>query len=246
MKDQLPPAGRGPRVRFGARLGAALLLIGAALVAVPVIQWAREELAYRRQMAQVPTPSPVMLPGTGEGAGGADGRGLGTGDSSGAGSQGSDGGLTGGSAGTGNAADGAAPVYQISIPRLAVSYMVGEGVDNDVLDLGPGHYPQTVLPGEVGNAALAGHRTIRGRPAFFYRLNELEPGDLLHIHYADRSLTFVVERVFLTDPYDLSVIAPTEYAALTLTTCDPPGSDEMRLIVHARLQSPADAGTPSG
>ncbi|MBP2018845.1 sortase A [Symbiobacterium terraclitae] len=230
MKDQLPPA----RGRLAARLGALLLLAGAVLVAVPAIRWAREELADRRQMAQVPTPSPVMLQSPGDlgRTGGSDGPGLdaGTGGpGSGEGSSVPDGG--------GSGEGGAAALYQISIPRLKVSYPVGEGVDNDVLDRGPGHYPQTVLPGEVGNAALAGHRTIRGRPAFFYRLNELEPGDLVHVHYTDRSLTFVVERVFLTDPYDLSVIAATDYPALTLTTCDPPGSDEMRLIVQARLQS---------
>jgi len=234
--------------RFGARLGAVLLLTGALLVAVPILRWAREEWAYRRQMAQVPTPSPVMLTADDRGAGGS-GPANGSGDSAGnrSGSPGGDAGGSGsGATAAGNASGFSEPLYQISIPRLKVSYQVGEGVDNDVLDQGPGHYPQTVLPGEPGNAALAGHRTIRGRPAFFYRLNELEPGDLVHVHYADRNLTFVVERVFLTDPYDLSVIAPTEYPALTLTTCDPPGSDEMRLIVHARLQSPAELGAPAG
>ena len=243
MKDH-PPSARG---RLRTRLGALLLLFGAVIIAVPVTQWVREELAYRRQMAQVPAPSPVMLLGD-------DVRGPGDAGST-SGSSGPDGSQVGGDgAGTGGSGmgpadndpntDGNAPVYQISIPRFNVSYLVGEGVDNTVLDQGPGHYPQTVLPGEVGNAALAGHRTIRGRPAFFYRLNELEPGDVLQIHYEDRSLTFVVERVFLTDPYDLSVIAPTDYPALTLTTCDPPGSDEMRLIVQSRLQSSADAETP--
>lgn len=129
------------------------------------------------------------------------------------------------------------PVYQVEIPRIGVKYLVGEGIDNPVLAKGPGHYPQTVLPGELGNAAIAGHRTIRGRPAFFYAINELEEGDEIKIGYGDRLLTFAVERSFLTSPYDLSVLDPTPYPSLTLTTCDPPGSDEKRLIVHARLVS---------
>jgi LPXTG-site transpeptidase (sortase) family protein len=127
------------------------------------------------------------------------------------------------------------PTYQIEIPKLGMKYMVGEGIDNPVLAKGPGHYPQTALPGELGNAALAGHRTVRGRPAFFYRLNELQLGDEIRIGYQDRTLSFAVEKVYLTTPYDLAVLSPTATPSLTLTTCDPPGSDEQRLIVTARL-----------
>lgn len=132
------------------------------------------------------------------------------------------------------------PVYQLEIPRIGVKYLVGEGVDNPVLAKGPGRYPQTSLPGELGNAALAGHRTVRGRPAFFYAINELQPGDTILIGYRNKTLTFEVERVFLTTPFDLTVLDPTPYPALTLTTCDPPGSDEMRLIVRAKLVKVAD------
>jgi len=248
------------------RIGGLLLLLGAALLAVPAARWAREEIAYRRLMAQASAPSPVMLvPGEAAAAAGGNaggpsaappggsmrdpGNGGGEPASSRPGESdavtnpaGNGGGHSDGGAAPRDGGEGpgeAAPAYWISIPRLEISYRVGEGVDNPVLDAGPGHYPQTVLPGEVGNAAMAGHRTIRGRPAYFYRLNELEPGDRIHIRYDDRSLTFVVERVFVTDPYDLSVLAPTDYPALTLTTCDPPGSDEMRLIVQARLQREA-------
>ncbi|MFZ5823619.1 MAG: sortase [Bacillota bacterium] len=132
------------------------------------------------------------------------------------------------------------PTYQLEIPRIGVKYLVGEGIENEVLAKGPGRYPQTSLPGEMGNAALAGHRTVRGRPAFFFAINELQPGDPIHIGYRDKQLTFEVEKVFLTTPFDLSVLHPTPYQALTLTTCDPPGSDEKRLIVRARLVKVTD------
>jgi len=127
------------------------------------------------------------------------------------------------------------PVYELEIPKLDLRYKVGEGTANSVLARGPGHYERTVLPGEGGNAALAAHRTIRGKPAFFYAIDQLEPGDLLRINYADTTLTFHVERLFFTSAYDLSVLDPTPYPSLTLTTCDPPGTDERRLIVQARL-----------
>lgn len=132
------------------------------------------------------------------------------------------------------------PGYQVEIPRIGAKYLVGEGIDDPVLAKGPGHYPQTALPGEAGTAALAGHRTIRGKPAFFYRINELEPGDEIRVGYQDKTLTFLVEEVYLTSPYDLSVLSHTPYQSLTLTTCDPPGSDEKRLIVRSRLYKMTD------
>lgn len=239
------------------RLGNLLLIAGALLIALPAVRWLQAERDYRRQLAEAP-PSPVMLSRPGDAAPGEDGPGsraaAGLADAAGdertAGGRGTVADGTPATTGDGAATGGGELVptllYHISIPRLGVTYPVNEGVDNPVLDLGPGHYPQTVLPGETGNAAMAGHRTRFGRPSFFYRLDDLEPGDLLHIHYPDRDLTFVVERVFITDPYDLSVIAATDYPALTLTTCDPPGSDEMRLIVQARLQSPLAAESPHG
>lgn len=128
------------------------------------------------------------------------------------------------------------PTYQLEIPKIGVKYLVGEGVDNPILAKGPGHYPQTALPGEIGNAAVAAHRTVRGRPAFFYAIDKLEPGDEIRVRFQDVTLIFQVEKVYLTDPYDLAVLNPTDYPSLTLTTCDPPGSDEQRLIVTSRLR----------
>lgn len=188
------------------RLGTLLVVLGAILLAVPVGIAVRDELSARRLAADAPPPSdPAAASPAPEAP--ADQP----------------------------APDAAEAAYRIVIPRIGVDYPVGEGVDNPVLAEGPGHYPETVLPGEVGNSVLAGHRTVRGQPAFFYRLDELEEGDEIRIAYPDRILTFAVEEVFLTDPYDLSVMDPTEYAALTLTTCHPPGSDEFRLIVRASL-----------
>lgn len=123
----------------------------------------------------------------------------------------------------------------IEIPAIDYHWVIQPDIENENLDRGPGHYPRTVFPGDPGNAAIAGHRTIRGRRGFFYRLNELQEGDPIYIHRDGQRLAFAVERVFVTDPTDLSVLSATAYPALTLTTCDPPGGDEKRLIVQARL-----------
>lgn len=125
--------------------------------------------------------------------------------------------------------------YAIEIPRLGARYPVVAGVGNQDLLHGPGHYPTTVAPGEPGNAAIAGHRTVRGRASFFYSLDRLQAGDEVRIVYPDRTVVFTVNRVFITDPFDLGVLDPTPEPTLTLTTCDPPGLDTNRLIVQAGL-----------
>jgi sortase A len=51
------------------------------------------------------------------------------------------------------------PVGTIDIPLISLSMVVVEGTADAQLALGPGHYPGTPLPGEAGNAAIAGHRT---------------------------------------------------------------------------------------
>ena len=56
------------------------------------------------------------------------------------------------------------------------------------LKKGPGHYPESPLPGQEGNAAIAGHRTTYGAP--FNRIDELEPGDEIHVETIQGSFTY--------------------------------------------------------
>ena len=127
------------------------------------------------------------------------------------------------------------PAYRLEIPSIGVKSQVVEGIDDEPLMDGPGHYPKTPFPGEMGNAALAGHRTVYGKPSFFYKLDKVKVGDTIRVAYPNITLEFTVERVFITHPYDLSVLQPTDYMSLTLTTCDPPGTNDNRLIVKARF-----------
>ncbi len=66
-------------------------------------------------------------------------------------------------------------IARLEIPRIGVDDIVVAGVQVADLRKGPGHYPDTPLPGQQGNAAIAGHRTTYGAP--FFRVDELEPGD---------------------------------------------------------------------
>jgi sortase A len=58
------------------------------------------------------------------------------------------------------------PELRMYVPALGRGWVrtVLEGVGQDVLARGPGHYPGTALPGSPGNVAIAGHRVGHGAP----------------------------------------------------------------------------------
>jgi sortase A len=135
-------------------------------------------------------------------------------------------------------------VAVIRIPRIGVDRAVVQGVGRADLRKGPGHYPQTPLPGEIGNAAIAGHRTTYGAP--FNRLDELQPGDRIEVRTLAGSYVYAVRDQVIVKPTDVSVIAATDTPTLTLTTCNPKYSAAQRLIVRADLlPDPSDAPRPA-
>jgi sortase A len=125
--------------------------------------------------------------------------------------------------------DGA--VAHLSIPALGVEAYVLEGTDKAALARGPGHYPQTPLPGEPGNAAIAGHRTMHGH--VFGDLDRLSPGDEIRTLTRQGRATYRVVSVTVVAPHQTEVAAPTTDDRLTLTTCHPKGSAAQRLVVVA-------------
>lgn len=127
----------------------------------------------------------------------------------------------------------------IKIPKIGVDAVVVEGVEVEDLKKGPGHYPDTALPGQLGNMVISGHRTTYGAP--FYRLDELKVGDEIVVFDAKGPYTYRVTESKVVLPTEIGVIAPSSDARLTLTTCHPRFSAAKRLIVVAQLQ-----GTPTG
>ncbi len=115
---------------------------------------------------------------------------------------------------------------------------VVEGVSVADLKRGPGHYPGTANPGEVGNLGISGHRTTYGAP--FYHLDQLQAGDTIHVVDRDNRewvYEFLEQRI--VQPTDVWVMEPdplgTGGALLTLTTCHPRLSAAQRMIVFAEL-----------
>ena len=124
---------------------------------------------------------------------------------------------------------------RILIPDIGVDEVVVEGTSEEALRAGSGHYPETPLPCEIGNVAIAGHRTTYGRP--FHNLDLLQPGNRITLETPIGSCTYEVDQVpFPVDPSDVSVVANTpDEARLTLTTCHPKGSAAQRLVATATM-----------
>ncbi len=134
-------------------------------------------------------------------------------------------------------------VAVLRVPRFGRDYaqVIVEGVSRGDLRRGPGHYPGSALPGQVGNFAVAGHRTTYGAP--FGRLDELRPGDAIVLETRASWLTYRVTGTRVVAPNEVAVTAPVPdapgrqptQALLTLTTCNPRYSARQRLVVFGLL-----------
>ena len=122
-------------------------------------------------------------------------------------------------------------------------FPLAEGVSLEkVLNVkGVGHYPETALPGQVGNFSVAGHRNTYGRP--FEDIARLKPGDPIVVETGNAFYVYEVTSHQVVNPDQNEVIAPTPgeptveptEAMLTLTACHPMYSARERYIVHAKF-----------
>jgi sortase A len=132
----------------------------------------------------------------------------------------------------------------LRIPRLGASWAkpVYEGVGLDVLANGLGHYPQSDLPGEVGNVAIAGHRAGHGNPLI--DIDAIRQGDVLIIETRAGYYVYRVDRYKIVQPTALEVVAPVPEQPgvkptqrwFTLTSCEPRYGSVTRYIVFSKLE----------
>ena len=133
-----------------------------------------------------------------------------------------------GTAGTTNGIIG-----RLEAPRLGISVIAREGTDASTLERAVGHVANTALPGEAGNAGLAGHRDT-----FFRRLRYARAGDRIIVTSVSGRHEYVVRDTRVVSPKDVSVLDPTPEPTLTLVTCYPfryVGPAPERFIVRADL-----------
>lgn len=141
----------------------------------------------------------------------------------------------------------------IEIPDIDLTRNIVQGIRRNDLRQGPGHYPDTPLPGQPGNVAIAGHRSTYGEP--FRDLHLLVPGDLIKVTTFQGDSYYQVmahtneegEEVghFIVDPSQTEVLDDYGDNRLTLTACHPYRSARQRIIVTAELVSAPQEVLPS-
>ena len=131
------------------------------------------------------------------------------------------------------AAEALTQVGTIEIPKLGVSKSMYEGITLTTLDHGPGHWPGTAMPGQLGNVVIAGHRVSHDKP--FRNIDKLVPGDDVIMTTADGSFDYKVTSTEIVNPDALWIVDQTPDYTATLFACHPPGSTRQRIVVHLAL-----------
>ena len=131
-------------------------------------------------------------------------------------------------------------VARIVIPAIKMDEIVVEGTDVDALRKGPGHYPWTPMPGQPGNASIAGHRTTYGAP--FANIGSLRPGDRITVQTAQGEFVYEVlaqdsptKGYLIVSPDRVDLLRDKGNNLLTLTSCHPRFSNRQRIVVQAKL-----------
>jgi sortase A len=108
-----------------------------------------------------------------------------------------------------------------------------QGTDESSLELGPGHYPETAMPGQGRTVAIAGHRTTYLAP--FRHIDSMKQGDKITLKMPYATFVYSVQKTEIVDPSDVGIIHDTGYERLVLSACNPLYSAAQRYIVFARL-----------
>ena len=144
------------------------------------------------------------------------------------------------------------------VPRFGADSQrnIAQGTGLDVLnstELGVGHYPDTQMPGEVGNFAIASHRSAYG--GGMHEIEQLQLGDAIYIQTRDGWYTYRFRDLEYVTPETVEVLAPVPHhpdlqaadRIVTLTSCNPLYSTAERIIAYGVLESwrPSSAGPPA-
>jgi len=104
---------------------------------------------------------------------------------------------------------------EIQIPRLVMSVIVREGMDDATLRRAAGHVPDTALPGQPGNFVVLGHRDTLFRP-----LRGLEEGDHVRVRTIDGDFSYRIDSIEIVPPEEVQ-LREAQQPAITLVTCFP-------------------------
>jgi sortase A len=125
------------------------------------------------------------------------------------------------------------PLGRIAIPAIGLDTQLEQGIRLATFDRGPGHWPGSALPGQIGNVVVGGHRTSRG--AEFRQLDRLTPGDEVRFTTDAGTHAYVVTGTRIVGPDALWITNPTDTPTATLFACHPLGSTAERIVVDLAL-----------
>ena len=133
---------------------------------------------------------------------------------------------------------------RLQIPKIGIDTVLLQGITLNTLDLGPGHWPGTALPGEIGNTVIAGHRTSHNK--VFRNIDQLAPGDEVIFSTSEGDFVYLVRETTIVKPDAMYIVEQTYEPTATLFACHPPGSTRERIVVHLDLSTgPATSVAPS-
>ena len=127
------------------------------------------------------------------------------------------------------------PIARLSARSGEIDLIVLSGSSGRTLAFGPGHLSASAMPGEIGNAVIAGHRDTH-----FKFLKDVQLGELLTIesYKGSRHLYKVIDAE-VVDSRKGSLLLDTDVAILSLVTCYPfdarVAGGPLRYVVTARM-----------
>ncbi len=130
-------------------------------------------------------------------------------------------------------------IGRMVIPKIGVDTVMVQGDfqgrSDRYLRKGPGHWPETPLPGEGGSVVVSGHRSTYGAP--FRKIDQLAPGDEIELTMPYAIFRYTVTDVIVVAPDEVQVVGEKGKEMISLVACHPLYSAKQRIIAQADLSS---------
>jgi len=126
------------------------------------------------------------------------------------------------------------PIAKMKIPSIGITRTVVSGVSMRQLARAPGHYPETPLPGQAGNVAIAGHRTTYGQP--LHNIDRIPIGDQITFKTLQGTFVYEVTEKFIVKPHQVEILEDKGDNRITLIACHPKYSAAERYILVGILK----------
>lgn len=125
--------------------------------------------------------------------------------------------------------------YILKIDKIDLYMPVLKGATDGNLDISLSQMNHTAKPGQIGNFAVAGHRSYTyGR--HFNRLDEMKKGDIIEVETRGENYKYKVDETIVVEPDELWVLESNDKEKeITLVTCTPIKVASHRLIIKGKL-----------